>query len=361
MMRHVRYAGCAVALLLASACTDTMALNPQSVDAQAKLEAVTYPTQAPLFFVADMPENRVFVFPHTEDAIQGGSRALASIRVNAPNGIATGANGTLYVASYADNAIYLYHIGATTPFQRVAFTKPYAVAVDRSNDLYVDSTETGVVAEYPHSGTKDQVDSKPSRSITRSDIPSWDGWSPLGLAIGAQNTLYIADNRDGAPCGCIWQLEANQAPKHVHPVTVQNSTTILAENEPVESIVVSGRTVAHTNYPVYYLALVGGVEVYFPTETQPQAELYTSGCQPNTYSMALAANNDLFVADDYLGPASASDCGITAQFLHVVYAFHAGTIVRQASSGVAPFAVLTGWGNSIPTTFSTLTGVATWR
>jgi hypothetical protein len=361
MMRYVRYAACGVALLLATACADSMTMSPQAIGAESNPETIAYPTRTPLLFVADMPENRVFIFPHTENAIQGGSKPLASIRVNAPSGVATGANGTLYIASYTDNAVYLYHIGAATPFQRIAFAKPYAVAVDRSNDLYVDSTETGVVAEYPHAGPNDQVDSKPSRSITRSDIPSWDGWSPSGLATGAQNTLYIADNRDGAPCGCIWQLEANQPPKRVHPVTVQNSTTILAEDQPVESVVVAGRTVAHRNYPIYYLGMISSVEVYFPTESQPQTELYTSGCQPNTYSMALAANNDLFVADNYLGPASASDCSISEQFLHAVYAFHAGTIIRQASSGVPPFAVLSGWGNSTPTTFSTLTGVATWR
>jgi hypothetical protein len=296
----------------------------------------TYPIDKPLLFVADQNNSRVYVFPHD------GSQLIASIDVPVPHGIAVSSSGALYVASYGENAIEVYPIGSTKPAERITFSKPTALFVDPKNDLYADSAETGTLVEYPYDQAKRRIATTPSLTITELDLPETDTWQPFGISMDIAGNLYVADDGAASPCGCLWELGAGKKASHIHPVLVQNSTTVLESGQSLAVVDVSGRFVGGRLYNTFYIGalpangLGGPIGVFLPTQSSPQYQL--QGPYGATY-MTTAANGDMYVSD---GAGS-----------NAVYAFH--------PHAQLPFETLTNYKSSPNGYFSTTDGVATWK
>jgi len=157
-------------------------------------------------YVTDQGNNAVYKISGSTVTILAGDGTVgtsngtgSAARFNAPQGIAADAQGNVYVADRSNNRIRkITSAGVVTTFAGsgsqgstnatgtdASFYRPTGIAIDANNNLYVADQANNMVRKITAAGV---VSTVAGNSVTRALLNT-----PTGIAVDAQNNLYITD------------------------------------------------------------------------------------------------------------------------------------------------------------------------
>lgn len=114
-------------------------------------------------------------------------RTTRAAGIRRPSGLATGPDGSVYVANTYGNSIVRFAADGSVATVRAKVSRPTAVAVQANGTVYATTSRTVINA-----GTGKRV-------LGPGGATTWDG--PQGLAVAADGTLYVAEARPKTPNG----------------------------------------------------------------------------------------------------------------------------------------------------------------
>jgi sugar lactone lactonase YvrE len=286
------------------------------------------------------------------------SPEIPSIEFLSPDGLAVVSDGTLVITDCDDHRIYLvdttgavvaYGVGSAGidngfggdggPAQRARYSCPAGVALDGRGDIYVSDHGNNRVRMINASGIVATVAGSGPPGVNRGDYAGDGGQAiharlsePVGVAVGADGALYIADRdnaavRRVAPNGIITTL----AGTGVSGYSGDGGPGVRAELSDPENLVVDHRGrvffTDQTNERVRMIGVDGTITTVAGTgdagdagDGGPATEATLNG----PYGLAIDAAGNLYVADS----AGARVRKIARD----------GTITTVAGTGVAGYA-----------------------
>jgi hypothetical protein len=149
-----------------------------------------------LLYVSDYTSSIILIYPQGSSAGQPIGEIVDG--VSTPAGIATDAQGNLYVANRGANTVTEYAPGGTSPTVTLStgISSPSDVAVDGSGTLYVAETPLGTIQEYK------KGDTSPDFTLTAMARPN-------GMGIDKHNDIFVAWNTPGgSPAGNVDRCKA---------------------------------------------------------------------------------------------------------------------------------------------------------
>ncbi len=163
-------------------------------------------------FVADSKNHRIQRFSASNwqyegefggygNAGGGDAKKLSTVlpgKLNEPNGIAIGADDTIYVADTWNERIQVFNKNGSHPFAFAAedgFWGPREVTVDSNGFIYVSDTGKHRVIKFDPKGHKIRtwgaLDPKTGAPVPGNKPGEFD--EPIGLAVDQTGNLYVAD------------------------------------------------------------------------------------------------------------------------------------------------------------------------
>lgn len=187
--------------------------------------------QSGTLYVADRGNNRVLRYPRpvaqggtiTPDAVIGQADFVSSLSalvsagsLNAPTGVAIGANGDLFVADSGNNRVLEYTAGAgtgasairvygqpsmstsTKPSQVSAQTlsSPQGIAVDQGSNLYVADTGANRVLIFPNTQSAPVTGMSATFVLGPADFGTASGGlfkTPMDVGVDSAGDIYVSD------------------------------------------------------------------------------------------------------------------------------------------------------------------------
>jgi sugar lactone lactonase YvrE len=289
---------------------------------------------ASVVFVASRPKNHPAPASPSTTSTPPPTTALASLPVVQPSALAVGSDGTLYVADKGTHRIIAISNGVRRVVAQV--DDPRGLAFDHEGDLYVadDSTNTvlriardGRVTTYAGDGTAGFAgDGKPATRARLQD--------PTALVFGPDDALYIADSANGrirrvTADGTISTFAGNGSPAQtgdggpaleagLDPVSLAfdgagNLVVFQFDTKAIRRIAPNG-IISSLPKPLYAAGLATtpdgyvdvadyggfGISRISPDGTVSALPFEHPGLFRPT-AIAVAANGDVYVADDGLG------------------------------------------------------------
>ena len=155
--------------------------------------AVALSPDEKLLYVACTSTGRVLEM----DLVRGAIRLAASVegrRPKVPLGLATDAQGNLYVADSGDHVVWVYAPGGSflREVGRAKLSRPVALAIDRKRQLlYV--AEGGRTNDDSHLIEVFSLDGRHLRTIGKRGAAAGEFNFPTYLAVSRDGTLFVAD------------------------------------------------------------------------------------------------------------------------------------------------------------------------
>jgi DNA-binding beta-propeller fold protein YncE len=248
-----------------------------------------------LLYVSDNANNVVDIF----DAGGFHQSPIGQIAdgINQPTGLTTDRSGNLYVANSeipSQYSITVYPPGSMTPSKTYTqgLSEPVGIVAQGDGRLYVANFDGLNVTQYPKGSTT------PHKTIF---FASLEGNDPYGLALDAQNDLFIA--APGYPNAQAYQLKPHSStPRDLGINSIQVMRGIAVD--------------AHRNVLIVNQESEA-IDVFPPAATSP-SKIITNGLAQPLLIVLNKPRDRLYVADD----------GISGNGTVRVYSYPAGNLVN---------------------------------
>ena len=230
---------------------------------------------------------------------------------NSPAGVAVDAQGNVYVADYGNNLIreitpagvvstlagsgnggYIDGTGVLS-----SFTQPAGIAIDPSGNLYIADSGDDLIREVTQAGVVTTIAGRDSTGFINGLADSAAFFDPLGLAVDANDNIYVAD----AGNDLIRLISAGNVTTFAGTINTGSSTQLSPFNNPTGIAIDATGNLFIANYLANNILKVtpaGAVTTYAGTGATGAANGPAASATfyyPN--SIAVDAADNVYVAD----------------------------------------------------------------